>query len=107
MKAWKVLGLAALAVGLTPTRLEKDEESHTFLYECLLCRVKVKRRPEEEVAGTDLAKTDIDVQLVPRITCPEDYEDDFDFDGDDIFFPAEEEPVVEPEVPEDPEPQGE
>ena len=33
---WKVLGIAALAVGLTPYKVEKDEETGDNRYQALL-----------------------------------------------------------------------
>lgn len=74
MKAWKAIGLAALAIGLAPFRIEKDEEENTSLYESLLCLVTVKRRAKK---GTeDKGSLDINLRLAPRLTCPEDFEDD-------------------------------
>ncbi len=71
MKAWKALGLAALTAGLIPYHVEKDEEKKTSLYESLLLRVNVKRRSDEEIAGTDLSKTEINVSFVPLLNPPQ------------------------------------
>jgi len=76
MKAWKAIGLAALAIGLTPFRIEKNEEEKTSIYESLLCLVTVKRRTKKEGEGTDSPQVDVNLRLVPRLTCPEEYEDD-------------------------------
>jgi len=83
MKAWKALGLAALAIGLVPYHVEKDEEEKTSLYESLLLRVNVKRRTDEEIAGTDLSKTDINVSFVPLLNPPQpDEAEEFEDLGD-------------------------
>ena len=38
-KFWKILGLGALAVGLTPYKVEKDEETGEKSYQALLWRI--------------------------------------------------------------------
>lgn len=45
-KIWKVLGVAALAVGFTPYRVEKDEETGEKKVQALLW--KMTRKPMEE-----------------------------------------------------------
>lgn len=45
-KIWKVLGVAALAIGLTPYRVEKDEETGEKKVQALLWQMT--RRPIEE-----------------------------------------------------------
>lgn len=76
MKAWKAIGLAALAIGLTPYRIERNEADRTSEYESLLYRMKIKRRSHDEAANTGEAATEIEMVLVPRLTHPDDYEDD-------------------------------
>jgi len=76
MKAWKAIGLAALAIGLTPYRIERNEENRTSEYESLLYRMRIKRRTHDEAANTGEAATEVEMVLVPRLTHPDDYEDD-------------------------------
>ena len=38
-KFWKVLGLGALAAGLTPYKVEKNEETGEYSYQALLWRI--------------------------------------------------------------------
>lgn len=48
-KFWKVLGIAALAVGLTPYKVEKDEETGDNKYQALLWQAtRVKKEDENE-----------------------------------------------------------
>jgi len=74
MKAWKAIGLAALAIGLAPYRIEKNEAEKSSLYESLLFRMKVKRPGPNDVE--DAPQTEIEFIPVPRLTHPEDYVDD-------------------------------
>ena len=45
---WKVLGVAALAVGLTPYKVEKDEERGEKRYQALLWQATVSSGEGEE-----------------------------------------------------------
>lgn len=57
MKAfWKVLGFAALAAGLTPYKVDKDEETGESSYQALLWRITANRSDGEK-------KWDIGVNL--------------------------------------------
>lgn len=58
-KFWKVLGLGALAAGLTPYKVERNEETGESVYQALLWRVKVRRGTAED--GDD--KWDIGVDV--------------------------------------------
>ncbi len=55
-KFWKILGLGALAVGLTPYKVEKNEETGERSYQALLWRLT-------SAPGEDEDKRSIDVTL--------------------------------------------
>lgn len=48
---WKVLGVAALAVGLTPYKVEKDEETGENKYQALLWQAKREKKDGENEKG--------------------------------------------------------
>ena len=48
---WKVLGVAALAVGLTPYKVEKDEETGENKYQALLWQAKREKKGGENEKG--------------------------------------------------------
>lgn len=51
---WKVLGVAALAVGLTPYKVEKDEERGESRYQALLWQANVTPGEGEEKKRVDI-----------------------------------------------------
>ena len=51
---WKVLGVAALAVGLTPYKVEKDEERGEKRYQALLWQATVSPGEGEEKNQVDI-----------------------------------------------------
>lgn len=55
-KFWKILGLGALAVGLTPYKVEKNEESGESSYQALLWRIT-------SAPGDGESKRAIDINL--------------------------------------------
>ena len=99
MKAfWKILGLGALAVGLTPYRVEKDEETGEKKYQALLWQAtKTPKEGEKDALniniGLNLPQEDADeAHLFSDELCVE-------YNGTPVTEPAAPEAPAEPEEP--------
>ena len=71
-KFWKVLGLGALVAGLTPYKVEKDEETGKTTYQALLWRGSTSEKDGEKHFGIDLAEGTLTQMLREKAAAKEE-----------------------------------
>ena len=105
-KFWKILGLGALAVGLTPYKVEKNEETGEKSYQALLWRITSAPAGEDKKIdiGINLGEGTLTSKLMnaaERKDEPHLFSDELcvEYAGGEAVEPAGAE---EPEAPEEP-----
>lgn len=94
---WKVLGAAALAVGLTPYKVEKNEETGETSYQALLWRIT--SAPGEDAAHRNIGINLGEGTLTSKLLSSADTLDEPHLFSDELCVEYNGTPVTEPAAP--------